>query len=73
LPLLTELLKGEVADQRPFEFGVGGLNAFPDLRRPRVIWVGVKGPKELNDLHHAVESAVEKLGTPVNRAPFEPT
>ena len=72
LPLLTELLKGEVADQRPFEFGVGGLNAFPDLRRPRVIWVGVKGPKELNDLHHAVESAVEKLGYAREPRPFEP-
>ncbi len=72
LPLLTELLKSEVADQRPFEFGVGGLNAFPDLRRPRVIWVGIKGPKELNDLHYAVETAMEKLGYAREMRPFEP-
>lgn len=72
LPLLIELLQSEVADQRPFEFGVGGINAFPDIRRPRVIWVGVKGPKELNDLHYAVESAMAKLGYARETRPFEP-
>lgn len=72
LPFLIELLQGEVADQRPFEFGVGGLGAFPDIRRPRVIWVGVKGPKELHDLHHAVENAMEKIGYARETRPFEP-
>jgi len=72
LPFLIELLQGEVADQRPFEFGVGGLGAFPDVRRPRVIWVGVKGPKELHDLHHAVENAMEKIGYARETRPFEP-
>ncbi len=72
LPFLVELLQGEVADQRPFEFGVGGLGAFPDIRRPRVIWVGVKGPKELHDLHHAVENAMEKIGYARESRPFEP-
>lgn len=72
LPFLIELLQGGVADQRPFEFGVGGLGAFPDIRRPRVLWVGVKGPKELHDLHHAVESAMEKIGYAREARPFEP-
>ncbi len=72
LPLLIELLQSEVAHHRPFEFGVGGLSAFPDVRRPRVIWVGVKGPKELHDLHYAVESATAKLGYARESRPFEP-
>ena len=47
LRMLTHLLAGEVETHRPFEFGVGTLGAFPDLRRPRVIWIGIEAPDEL--------------------------
>ncbi len=72
LPLLQEMLRGEVADRRPFEFGVGGLGAFPDLKQPRVIWVGVKGPDELEALHYVVEVAMERLGYAREGRPFTP-
>lgn len=72
LPLLQEMLRGEVADRRPFEFGVGELGAFPDLKQPRVIWVGVKGPDELDALHYVIETAMERLGYARESRPFTP-
>ena len=27
----------------PFRLTIGGLGAFPNLRRPRVLWVGIGG------------------------------
>src|SRR5687768_17816273 len=38
---LLAALRRAVADVAPFRFSVGGLGAFPDLRRPRVLWVGI--------------------------------
>ncbi len=45
---LTSELHSLVADERPFSVRLEGLGAFPSLRRPRAIWVGVsRGRAEL--------------------------
>jgi 2'-5' RNA ligase len=36
-------LNGVAATYRPFSLTVSGLGCFPDMRRPRIIWVGVMG------------------------------
>lgn len=41
---------------------VGGVGAFPQLRRPRVIWVGVDGGDALLALQADVERSLEPLG-----------
>jgi 2'-5' RNA ligase len=61
---------GQVA---PFTFTVGGVGCFPDLRRPRVVWVGVHEPTgSLARLWQAVESQVSPLGFPTEKRPFSP-
>ena len=56
----------------PFEARLGGIGAFPNTRRPRVIWVGVQKAEPLLALHAALEQALAPLGfAPENRA-FEP-
>jgi len=61
---------GQVA---PFTFTVGGVGCFPDLRRPRVVWVGVHEPTgSLARLWQAVESQVAPLGFPTEKRPFSP-
>jgi len=72
LHMLTHLLAGEVESHRPFEFGVGTLGAFPDLRRPRVIWVGIEAPDELVALQRGIDHAMAKLGYTTERRPFQP-
>ena len=51
---------------------IGGIGAFPNFRRPRVVWVGVTPEPKLELLHHDVESTCETLGIPVDGKPFRP-
>ena len=43
LPELTESLRLHTQAERPFPLHLNSLGAFPDLRRPRVIWCGLAG------------------------------
>jgi RNA 2',3'-cyclic 3'-phosphodiesterase len=56
--------------------GVGvelrGVGAFPNFRRPRVVWMGVSPEPKLELLHHDVESAAAKLGFEMDGRPFRP-
>ena len=54
----------------PILMELGGLNAFPNLRRPRVVWLGVRADPKLELLHHDVETACAHLGHPVEGRPY---
>jgi len=46
-----------------FSFSVEGLGCFPDPRRPRVVWVGVREESgNLAGLQKAIEDGMERLG-----------
>ncbi len=72
LRLLEEMLAGEAHQHTAFEFGVGTLGAFPNLRHPRVLWVGVSGPEALLRLHAGIENAMARLGYPREQRPYQP-
>jgi 2'-5' RNA ligase len=72
LEILTRILKAEVSRYRPFEIQIGGLGAFPSVRRPRVIWVGVEAPPTLQSLQRSIETETVRLGYPVEERPFSP-
>lgn len=55
-----------------FSFELQGLGAFPNLRNPRVVWVGVHAPPELAQLARALEDAMAGLGFPREDRPFSP-
>jgi 2'-5' RNA ligase len=57
---------------RPIPYTISGLGAFPNLRRPAVVWVGVHADTKLELMSHDVESACEHLGVPVDGRPFRP-
>jgi 2'-5' RNA ligase len=52
-----------VVDEPPVSLCAAGLGAFPSQRKPRVIWVGLRGEVErLASIQAALEKALEKLG-----------
>ena len=58
---------------RPFSFDVQNLGAFPNVNRPRVIWVGVDEPSgQLALLHRAVNEAMESVGFQPEKRRFSP-
>ena len=53
--------------------GLGGLGGFPNRKRPRVLWVGLKEEgRLLPPLQAAVESAAATLGWEREGRPFQP-
>jgi len=64
---------GEVAGEfGEFGFSVSGVGAFPDIRRPRVIWMGISNGERLLRLAKDVEQAMEAEGFRPERRPFSP-
>lgn len=72
LPFLTQMLSREAGQHAGFSLQVGGLGAFPNSRRPRVIWIGIHAPEELSALARSLESATRRLGYPSEERPFSP-
>jgi len=72
LEVLKKILLSEASNHPTFEMSVGELGAFPSLRRPRVIWVGVTAPSELNALQHGIESETARLGYQRENRGFSP-
>jgi 2'-5' RNA ligase len=60
-------------DFQPFDIKLSGAGAFPDLRRPRTLWIGVtQGQLELVRLQTAIERALAKRGFPKENRDFFP-
>ena len=51
---------------------LNGVNAFPALRRPRVIWAAVAAPPALELMQHRVEQEAASVGFPSEGKPFRP-
>jgi 2'-5' RNA ligase len=69
---LGEALDRVAGGHRPFEMTIAGAGAFPNFRRPRVVWMGVEGDARLEFLHHDVEIAAEQVGYELDGRPFRP-
>ena len=72
LEVLTKILKSEASSRVPFEISIGDLGAFPSMRRPRVIWVGVEAPPELQAVQRGIEMETARLGYAREERPFTP-
>ncbi len=69
---LREALTEPVGRHRETSVAIGGLGAFPNLLRPRVVWMGVRDPHRLELLQHDVEMVCGQLGFPVEGRAFRP-
>ena len=61
------------ASINPFDLFLSELGAFPSLRAPRVIWIGLGGAMDaLLGLQVSLEGELERLGYARERRPFSP-
>ena len=57
----------------PFSLSCAGLGCFPNLKRPRVVWVGIQEETgTLAQLQKAIEENVAPLGYPTEKRKFSP-
>jgi 2'-5' RNA ligase len=73
IPAITNALRDVATSGRAGTVEVGGLGVFPDLRNPRVCWIGLReGAASLIQLAEAVEAAMDGLGFPMESRPYSP-
>jgi len=57
----------------PFSLKVRGVGAFPHLKNPRVIWIGLVEEREiLTSFQKQIETQLEKIGFQPENRPFHP-
>ncbi len=69
VPAITTAVEAASSGIPPFRLEVCGIGAFPNLKRPQVVWAGVEGDIDtLRKLQSCIESNLEPLGfTPETR------
>lgn len=72
LQSLDRILRAETIHHLAFPFVIEGTGAFPNIRRPRVIWAGARHSPELMRLQKAIDLETSKLGYPSEERPFSP-
>jgi RNA 2',3'-cyclic 3'-phosphodiesterase len=72
LELIKTSLPAALSQQDAFELMVEGSGAFPNIRAPRVIWVGVTAPANLARVQQIVEKGCCQAGFETEKRPFSP-
>jgi len=72
LPGLAAAADRAPAVHGPLEISIRDVGAFPNLRRARVVWIGVEQERRLELLHHDLEIECERAGFEVEGRPFRP-
>ena len=69
---LSQALHSETKLYTPFDMNIGGLSAFPDIKRARVIVLEITAPATLKALAKAVEIVCSQLGHDPEPREFNP-
>jgi RNA 2',3'-cyclic 3'-phosphodiesterase len=72
LPEIEAAVARVAGGHRELLMSLGGVSAFPNFRRARVVWMGVLQEPRLELLHHDVEVACEALGFELEGRAFRP-
>lgn len=60
-----------VKGTKRFTMSLKGMGTFPDIKRPRVIWIGAgSGETELSQMAKRIEGEMEKIGFPKEKRGF---
>ena len=73
IDVITAAMAAAARNVSPFTLTVGSAGCFPNIKRPRVVWIGINEPTgRLNSLQRAVESTLSPLGYPSEERGFQP-
>ena len=70
--VLTQLTDAQADSFNSFDIHLSGIGAFPGPKRPRVIYIGIQAPAELEEFQRQVESATRRLGYKPEERAFAP-
>lgn len=62
-----------IKNYRPFKIKLSGKGAFPNLKRPKVFWIGISEVENtIRQIQEDIETALEKIGYPREERGFSP-
>lgn len=67
---LMQMLRNEAVHVQSFDIHLAGLGAFPNLKRPRILYIGIQAPAALDALQRGIEAASRRLGYEAEERPF---
>jgi len=75
LPEIIAALQGSASGLKPFTLTAGVIGGFPNLRAPRILWMGVppagiKDSPELKQLQQNIENRLNAIGIAKETRPF---
>lgn len=69
---VKKALKEITVYAQPFKINLRGVGAFPGWERPKIIWVGIDSPRQLEALFQQIDAATVKIGFPSEGRGFSP-
>jgi 2'-5' RNA ligase len=70
--MLCQMLQAEADLFHCFDLHLEGLGAFPNQKRPRVIYIGIQAPATLEALQRGIDSSSRRLGYESEERGFSP-
>ena len=70
--MLSQMLRAEVELIHCFDLHLSGLGSFPNLKRPRVLYIGIQAPATLEALQRGIDSDSRRLGYESEERGFSP-
>ncbi|MCX8030697.1 MAG: RNA 2',3'-cyclic phosphodiesterase [Thermodesulfovibrionales bacterium] len=59
---IQQILKKVLGERTPFKISISGVGAFPNTKKPNVLWVGVAPSEELKLLFEAIDTSFVHIG-----------
>ena len=73
IPAIISRIDNTVGEYEPFKISLGGMGVFPDVRKPRVLWLGLDGEIErLSSLRDDLQKPLEVYGIKQEKRAFRP-
>jgi 2'-5' RNA ligase len=70
--MLSQMLRAEADLFQCFDLRLSGFGAFPNLKRARVLYIGIQAPATIEALQRGIESASRRLGYESEERGFSP-
>ncbi|WP_457567422.1 RNA 2',3'-cyclic phosphodiesterase [Desulfurobacterium sp.] len=71
IPEISKSLKNHLSRVNKIEMELKGLGVFPDIKRPKVLWIGVNAP-DIDTIKRAVDASLEPFGFKKEQQKFIP-
>lgn len=72
VPELEKMMRSAAKDINPFQVRLVGTGVFPNVRSPRVVWVGLDGAEPMGRMASVLEEGCEPLGFRKEKRGFSP-